>query len=184
MMKVASQLRAAGRDQLTRDELMAKPKPLPSRDLVIKHLHYEADTGLFYRQRVMRGGRKGRPAGSKTYDYYTGEPKAIRIAIGCVPFMAHRLAWLIMTGDDPGPLTVDHVNRQPFDNRFCNLRLADHSLQMRNRDGYGASSCKGISYCPYHNKWRARSSFDTGKIHLGYFDSEEAAAAAAAPYYL
>lgn len=163
---------------------MAKPKPLPDLEVVLKHLHYEPDTGLFYRKKIMRSGRKGRPTGIKRYDYYTGEPKNIQVSIEGELCMAHRLAWLIVTKKDPGNMTVDHRNRQPFDNRFCNLRLADGSLQMRNRDAYGFSRHKGVYYCEYHKKWRARSSLDSGKIHLGYFDSVEEAAAAAAPYYL
>lgn len=47
--------------------------------------------------------------------------------------MIHRLVWKWVTGEEPGD-TIDHIDRDRSNNRFWNLRIADWSIQMRNRD--------------------------------------------------
>lgn len=89
-----------------------------------------------------------------------------------------------MTGEDPGIMTIDHVNRNPFDNRWENLRLADMSLQMRNRNNFGKSPYKGVCFRADLQKWNAYAWVNGKRKHLGHFLTEEEAAAAAAPYYI
>lgn len=125
-----------------------------------------------------------KPAGVEVYQYASNQPAHVRLWIQGKWYVAHRIAWLIMTGDDPLALTVDHINRHPFDNRFANLRLADMSLQTKNRRSCGKSVHKGIYFCNRKQKWIARSYASDKRIYLGSFDTEQEAAAAAAPYYI
>ena len=48
-------------------------------------------------------------------------------------FQAHRLIWLMVTGEDPGDLEIDHKNRDPKDNRWDNLRLSSRSQNCANK---------------------------------------------------
>src|SRR5690606_24034484 len=48
----------------------------------------------------------------------------VHIQVDGVLYLAHRLAWRMVTGDDPGPAQIDHKNRNRTDNRWVNLRLA------------------------------------------------------------
>jgi hypothetical protein len=51
------------------------------------------------------------------------------------PYLAHRLAWLLMHGEQPTN-EVDHINGHPDDNRISNLRsanAADNSANRRTR---------------------------------------------------
>lgn len=48
-----------------------------------------------------------------------------------VQFLAHRLAWLLMTREWP-PEHTDHINRDRSDNRWVNLRLASISQNNAN----------------------------------------------------
>ena len=108
------------------------------------------------------------------------------VSVTClgVQYLAHRLIWRIMTGEDPGELTVDHIDRDPFNNRFSNLRLADARLQLRNKRPFGKSPHKGVTYISKSGKWRALGWVNGKQIHLGIFEKEAEAAAAAAPYYI
>jgi hypothetical protein len=99
-------------------------------------------------------------------------------------YMAHRLAWRMMTGDDPDELTIDHINRNPFDNRWENLRLADNSLQQRNKRNRGESTHKGVCFDRSRGKWLAQVKVNGGCKNLGRFATEAAAAEAAAPYFI
>jgi hypothetical protein len=96
----------------------------------------------------------------------------------------HRIAWYLETGEDPGALHIDHINCIRHDNRFCNLRLATHLDNARNRKkrNYRTSSkYKGVSWYSRHQKWIATIRVSGKSIHLGYFDDELSAHAA---YYL
>jgi hypothetical protein len=163
---------------------MANFRPLPERDWLIEHLRYNPDTGIFLRAKAGQGISSNYVAGTKVYRKDTGEPKEIVIYVGGHSYKAHRLAWRIMTGEDPMHLSIDHINRMPFDNRISNLRLADNSLQSRNRRAFGASPYKGVSFNKQMQKWRAGYRGGGRWIRVGHFDTEEEAAAAVAQYFI
>lgn len=73
---------------------------------------------------------------------------------------------------------VDHINRNPLDNRRENLRVCSHKENMRNRNiHYGflgknkTSKFKGVSYHKNKNCWTVRIQND----NVGDFDNEIAA---------
>ena len=72
---------------------------------------------------------------------------------------------------------VDHVNRNPLDNRRCNLRYVTRSqncmncsMKRNNSSGY-----KGVCWNKEHEKWVAQVGINKRKIHLGYFTSKKKA---------
>lgn len=76
-------------------------------------------------------------------------------------------------------LEVDHRNRNKFDNRRENLRLATSSQNKVNRDpcGSGKSKFRGVSLKP-SGKWRASIGKNRKLIWLGDFQDEVMAAKA------
>jgi len=86
-------------------------------------------------------------------------------------YLAHRLAWLYMTGEFPSCL-IDHANRDSGDNRWSNLRLADHSNNAWNnkRISRGASRTT-------NGNWLSRIVIRGLTICLGTFPSKEEAVA-------
>lgn len=93
--------------------------------------------------------------------------------------LAHRIAWKIMTGDDP-PDLVDHENRQDTDNRWDNLRLATHSQNMQNRSVVNnkTTGLKGVFFIETSKRFRAYISVNKKRIHLGTYATKEEAHAA------
>jgi len=80
--------------------------------------------------------------------------------------------------DKCGYPEVDHKNRNPFDNRKCNLRPCTSSQNQGNRklNKNNTSGYRGVSFkC---NRWAASIRIDDEHIHLGYFDTRESAAIA------
>ncbi len=57
-------------------------------------------------------------------------------------------------------------------------------LQGKNRRNYGTSKFKGVYFNKQCNKWQAQATVNGKKTYLGIYDSEKAAAAAAAPYFM
>lgn len=73
----------------------------------------------------------------------------------------------------------DHINRNPLDNRKCNLRLCSLTQNQYNRGTRrtNTSGYKGV--CDKNAKrFRARIWHNRKPIHLGYFNTKEEAAEA------
>lgn len=74
------------------------------------------------------------------------------------------------------PMTGDHIDRDPLNNRRSNLRLATQAQQSHNRPSQrGTSMHRGVSRHSQTGRWVA----NVGRTYLGCFDTEEEAAAAA-----
>jgi hypothetical protein len=62
----------------------------------------------------------------------TKEASGITVRIDRARYRAHRLIWVLMTGYWTTK-TIDHVNRDQYDNRWENLREATPAQQCQNR---------------------------------------------------
>ena len=84
-----------------------------------------------------------------------------------------------MTGAWP-PNVVDHINRNPSDNKFCNLRLATTSQNGMNRrlDLRNRSGVSGVSWDAHACKWRADIGQNGKLLRLGSFVNFDDAVAA------
>ena len=82
--------------------------------------------------------------------------------------------------DDPEGQFIDHINRDTLDNRKCNLRIVSRQENNMNQ-GMSKNNKSGITGVSWHkrdNKWRAHIMYKYKLIHLGNFDTLEAAAKA------
>jgi hypothetical protein len=116
-----------------------RPLPLPDREYVREALDYDPLTGVFRWHirpethfphamacRLWNATWAGKVAGSV-------KPHGYRIILlRSRPYVAHRLAWLLMHGE-PSSAEVDHINGRPDDNRIGNLRLANAADNSANR---------------------------------------------------
>ena len=97
--------------------------------------------------------------------------------------MAHRLAWVYMTGKMPED-EIDHINGDKSDNRFCNLREATRCQNSRNRAVMrnNKTGRKNVCFVTSRGKYKAQIKY-AGKIKfLGYYDCPELAALVASEY--
>lgn len=135
-------------------------------------LRLDADTGLLH-WLIDRpnGARAGDVAGSQDRNRY------IRLEIDQVKLAAHRVVWALHTGSwPPDDMQIDHINGGKTDNRPFNLRLASNSQnQSSARSRPGASGLRGVNWVFTMGRWRAKIMKGKRTIHLGYFESREAA---------
>lgn len=92
----------------------------------------------------------------------------------------HRVAWLFITGEDPGiENEVDHVNGDTHDNSATNLRIATRSQNMRNRKRHENNrlGARGV-YRKSNGRYAAAISCDGRRYHLGNYDTVEEASIA------
>ena len=151
-----------------------KPLPLPplTQELLRSLLRYDPETGLFtwldYRGRFSRVGE--RAGGPGNHGYW-------RIWIDGRFYLAHRLAWLYMTGEWPVG-RIDHASGDPTDNRWRNLRSATAS-QNRANSRLAKNNLLGVKGVRLHRngQYEARIRVNKRLIYLGCFRTIEAAKA-------
>ena len=75
----------------------------------------------------------------------------------------HRLVAFAFCNNDNDYLLVDHIDRNPLNNHFLNLRWATDSMNARNRtmSNNNTSGCKGVSFI--NNSWVAQWYNNNGK---------------------
>jgi|RhiMethySRZTD1v2_1073278.scaffolds.fasta_scaffold433653_2 AP2 domain. len=91
-----------------------------------------------------------------------------------VRYQSHRVIWKLVTGKEPAE-TIDHIDGNPSNNRWNNLRAATFTeqqynspVQKNNRSGH-----RGVNRV--HGKWRAEIWINGKSFHLGLFDTIDAA---------
>lgn len=140
-------------------------------DFVRDRLAYDQDTGILT-WRVKP--RKNLPAGIEAGKRARGH---IMVGIGGNQYCAHRLAFLIVAGR--WPEEIDHINRDPYDNRWENLRECTRSQNNMNRTRDMKGAYRGVNLCPHSTtRWRARIKVAGKQLYLGSFGTAEEAFAA------
>lgn len=145
-------------------------KPLPTQKRLKELFQYDPETGIF-----TSANKRGKwPAGRKMGTINTSGYISFRVDDEM--FLAHRLAWVYMTGLPPSK-NIDHINRVKSDNRFCNLREATQSENTQNVSKYSTnkSGFPGVQFHKRDKRWVANISHKNKQTHLGYFESAEAA---------
>jgi hypothetical protein len=169
---------------------MAK-RDLPTPELLRQLLRYEPETGElfwlprwpelfpdggFHRRESKARQWNARNAGKLAFTY----KNPLGYFFGRVfdrSFAAHRVAFAIHHGY--WPVEVDHINRNPSDNRIENLREATRQENTINKNALGGTSgYRGVYWHKQRQKWAAYYKIN-GKMHyVGLFETEEEAARA------
>jgi hypothetical protein len=150
-------------------------KPLPSQQSLQELFNYAQHTGIFtYKIKPNFRFKVGSVAGTvkkagKSAGYCF-------IKIDGSLYQASRLAWMYVHGQDPGDLTVDHIDRNPSNNAITNLRLATLSQQSFNRLVSNSSGFRGVTYNKHNGKYIACLHFRKAAIvTTKQFDTAEEA---------
>lgn len=144
--------------------------PLPSQASLKKLFDYDEQTGVLTWKNLQHNRTKpSKKAGCVVAD------GSIRIKLNGDYFKAHRLIWMLLYNEDPGPRTIDHRNEDLGDNRRSNLRIHNgpkQSKKHRNSKGYAFIKSKKI------NQYGARIRINGRLTHIGFFPTAEEASAA------
>lgn len=154
---------------------MQRSASLPSATEIAAYLAYEPGTGRLTRLKGSGRFAAGAEAGSVDdlgYRY---------VGICYRRFAAHRVAWLLATGNWPDG-EIDHINGDPGDNRLANLRVVDRVTNMQNRHAAQinnrSSGLLGVTWNKRARKWQSQIKVGAKMRYLGVFEEKAAAAAA------
>lgn len=143
-------------------------------------IHYDPDTGIFTQITARRRWGSiaaGTRLGVKAYRKKV-IPLYIRLNIDGIPYLAHRVAVLYMTGRWPILPFVDHIDTDPFNNRWLNLREATHSQNCANRGATREGALKW-AYAAPNGKWKSIIAVGKKQKYLGTFNTANEAHLAA-----
>lgn len=142
-----------------------------TRDYLKTLMHYDPDTGIFTRlTAVARNTKVGDEVGT---DAGKGH---LRTGIDGKYYFMHRLAFIYMTGKFPNH-SVDHINGDRADNRWCNLRDVPCGENSRNakRCRNNKSGVTGVTWSAKSLRWRSFIGVSGQIIYLGSFTNKESA---------
>lgn len=135
-------------------------------------LVFNSVTGDFVRLESAGGAKAGDIAGCRANGY-------VQIGVKSKLYLAHRLAFLYMTGEWP-KADVDHINHIKDDNRWQNIRECTRSQNKANCGipKTNTSGFKGVCWDDARNRWMVQIKFKGKKIYLGRYEDKCTAAMA------
>lgn len=151
-------------------------KALPSAEDLRQLLTYDPETGrLFWKERP-RGPVKWntRYAGVEAFTARSSSGHLVG-SIFDKRYLAHRVAWVLHYGFWPNGV-IDHINRDPSDNRIVNLRDVSQQKNMQNasRSKRNTSGTTGVCWDENKQVWLVR----VGTEYVGRFRCKTAAVTA------
>ena len=162
---------------------MSKSKPLPSQTYLLECFDYSPDTGvLVWKQRPLSHFKNTHGMNIWNAQYSSSpvgwlmKDSRTMLSICKTKYLASRVIWKLMTGNDPTH-QVDHININPSDDRWCNLREATPSQNSQNQNirSDNTSGFKGVSFYKRRNKYQAALQINHKYFFLGWFDTAEEA---------
>ena len=139
-------------------------RPIP--DSALDALRYDPGTGHFHY--VTPRKLAGKRAGTINHKGYVIIGHARR------KYMAHRLAWYFVHGEQPE--IIDHINHNPSDNRIANLRNvtnAENLLNMCKQPGVNwvrfADRHGRLAYRYVQARYRSRTIYTGKSILLAWY---------------
>lgn len=144
-----------------------QPKDMPPLNLVRSIISYDGETGEFIWAQDRIGGNGTVVAAAGERAGYLASNGYWVVSINGAKYTGHRLAWWMTYGMEPPPC-LDHISMDKADNRICNLRAADKSINGINRkpQSNNKSGLSGLLWDKDRGKWQVR----LGAKHLGRFD--------------
>lgn len=173
---------------------MKKFLPLPSKELLEERLTYDPISGnLFWKDTDRKhfnsdegwrrfNEKRPRTVAGHKHKQKNGAPHAIVVRISLdgkdMWLLAHRIIFVLMGVPIPEGAVVDHINRNPWDNRWENLRLCSESQNAANswHDENKRSLPKGVSL--QAGRYKAQISVGRKKRHIGMYATPEEASRA------
>lgn len=145
---------------------------LPSQKYLKSRISYDPRSG----EVTWLTGHGGRKIGSRVGTLTNG---TIRVRLDKKDCALTCLIWIYMTGSKPAKgYEIDHIDRNPSNNRWNNLRLLTRSQNQANTNTYknNSTGIRGV----HLTKWgyRAVISLAGKNRHIGFFQTAEEASKA------
>jgi hypothetical protein len=166
---------------------MLKKYDLPPAEIISRHLRYNPETGWLSWRRAQTGRVLGGTRGCGPVRAGCNARGRWIVSFEGQSYYASRIAYLLMTGEDPGQKDMDHINGDPSDDRWENLRAITRSQNLYNRKAYkqnhkeAMSGYKGVY--ARGEKFVAVVCYKRKTTHIGTYKTDIEAARAVARFF-
>lgn len=129
---------------------------------------YGEENGVLIRKRTRAGNPWNKPCGNKPTAHGYGQ-----VNIDGNMYLTHRIIWLWYYGT--WPREIDHLDRNPMNNRIVNLRTASKAVNQHNRgiQRNNSSGYPGVCWNKQKKKYQAQIKINNKHIYLGCFTTPE-----------
>lgn len=86
--------------------------------------------------------------------------------------MYHALIWVLVNGEIPENMQIDHIDGDKLNNRPDNLRLVSNRQNSQNRALHREGRLPGCYFYKPLQKWRANVRVNGKTYHIGYYITE------------
>lgn len=164
---------------------MSKPRSLPSQEYLKECFLYDKETGLLtwatrprHHFPVESDHRRwnARFSGKQAFSYKMRSTKSdclfyFQGAISGINYLAHRIVWKLVTGEDPE--IIDHKDGNGLNNSWDNLVNSTQSNNQKNHKmaSNNTSGRKGVYWSKAAKKWASGIKANGKKHYLGIFTS-------------
>ena len=160
----------------------AKPFPNQERLHQILNRQYDVNGKLFFVNKVKRPRvEEGKVLYGNLSTFNKGkqsEHQRYRLSIDGYTVQMSIWNYIYEYGDyDRNTYSIDHIDKNPLNDHHINLRLADESVQNKNRKVFGKSIYRGI-YETRYNTWLAQININGNILKLGTYKTDIEAAIA------
>ena len=87
----------------------------------------------------------------------------------------HRIIWVLLNGDIPAGMEIDHIDGDRINNNISNLRLVTRRENLQNLAKHRSGRLVGCCYHKLARKWRAQIQVNGKRKHLGLYETEQEA---------
>ena len=146
---------------------------MPPYNELSRYLKYNPDTGI-----GIWIASPGRRVKAQTIAGYYNKGY-LQIAYKKRLYRGHRLFWYLQTKEDPKNFTIDHIDQNKANNKFCNLRLATQTQQRQNIFIHknNTTGFRGIRWREHSQRYEARIALNGKRIQLGLYKTLDQAVA-------
>jgi hypothetical protein len=141
-----------------------------SREQVESLLAYDAESGTLSWKVAIGSVAKGKVVTCTSSDGY------LRVRINKRLYLAHRVIWLLMTGE--WPEIVDHLDGDGKNNSWINLRSGSfktNNENLKKAQSNSRTGLLGVQYREDRNGFFAEIKHNRKKVYLGSFPTAEEA---------
>lgn len=143
----------------------------------VKPIDYqEISKFVYYKDGLLFWKRNNKLAGTTAKTGYS------KVQINKIIYSSHRLIWVLFNKEIPLNKQIDHIDRNPSNNKIENLRLVDSVSNALNRNcKISNTGIRGVS--KDRDYYKVSFTVNCKSIHVGNYKNLEEAKKAAEKYY-